>query len=83
MKTEQIEINLHFTAKVSCCPVCGKKPIITAEISERPFWLDMQMAFSDIVERHSVKCVDCGLSAPIETWEALAGKLEVPASMKP
>lgn len=53
------------------CLYCGGVPIVDVEIKKKPFE-------SDRISCQEVTCPYCGLSAPLNVWEAICGGTVAP-----
>lgn len=66
MEKAKIIMVVNQETEVPRCPYCGCIPVVDARINKGSF------SPGGEVKGHDARCSDCGLSAPLYVWEAIA-----------
>lgn len=69
MNKNNMTIVMMGERKISLCPYCGAEPNIEVDVKKKSF-------YNDRISNQEVTCYCCGLSAPIDVWEAIADNFE-------
>ena len=69
MNKNKMKIVMMSENEVSLCPYCDGIPSVEVDIKKGNF-------DNDKVSKQEVTCYCCGLSAPMDVWEAIADNFE-------